>query len=415
MRELIETLGLPTLTTWIGADLLEYEHPLYVGRCGTVAQRGANFSVQNADLVLAIGCRMDFSITGFNRSHFARQAEIVVVDIDPAEIAKLGDMPDERFVCDAVARGSHRLVFLCTKMPDFERAIHGLATDDDGERIYVTTQNGLAAPQMCAALFGKDRVLAGATVVNAQRTDLGVVEVFSDVRQLNLAPLHPAAATVAREVAARLAQAGIETQVAPSADGLLWEKFVGLEPLATACAVTQLALGELRSQPIALKFLRGLFDEVFDVAHAAGAELASDAHVRRWQAYLDGPPAMRPSLAIDVAAGRSGELDWLTGEVVRLAERHAPGLGPLGHRVMNCFLDLLGVVGREKRQAVLEKRELAGRLGRHEPAVGRIAAEDDALLALALPVVAQVVGPEAVRGEVRGRPGPDDLSLVRTD
>jgi len=101
MRRLIEALGIPTLTTWIGADLLEYDHPLYVGRCGTVAQRGANFSVQNADLVLAVGCRMDFSITGFNRSHFAREAEIVVVDIDPAEIAKLGDMPDERFVCDA--------------------------------------------------------------------------------------------------------------------------------------------------------------------------------------------------------------------------------------------------------------------------------------------------------------------------
>ncbi len=103
MRELIETLGMPTLTTWIGADLLEHQHPLYAGRCGTVAQRGANFSVQNADLVLAIGCRMDFSITGFNRAHFARQAEIVVVDIDAAEVAKLGDMPDERFICDARA------------------------------------------------------------------------------------------------------------------------------------------------------------------------------------------------------------------------------------------------------------------------------------------------------------------------
>ncbi|WP_220813423.1 thiamine pyrophosphate-binding protein [Pseudomonas paralcaligenes] len=100
-RELIEALGIPTQTTWIGADLLEYDHPLYAGRCGTVAQRGANFTVQNADLVLAIGCRMDFSITGFDRSQFARAAEIVVVDIDPAEIAKLGDMPDERFVCDA--------------------------------------------------------------------------------------------------------------------------------------------------------------------------------------------------------------------------------------------------------------------------------------------------------------------------
>lgn len=101
MRALIETLGMPTLTTWIGADLLEFQHPNYVGRCGTVAQRGANFSVQNADLVLAVGCRMDFSITGFNRTQFAREAEIVVVDIDPAEVAKLGDMPDEHFICDA--------------------------------------------------------------------------------------------------------------------------------------------------------------------------------------------------------------------------------------------------------------------------------------------------------------------------
>jgi acetolactate synthase-1/2/3 large subunit len=103
LRALIEQLGIPTLTTWIAADLLEYDHPCYFGRCGTVAPRGPNFTVQNADLVLAIGSRMDFSITGFNRSQFAREAEIVVVDIDPAEIRKLGDMPDERFVCDARA------------------------------------------------------------------------------------------------------------------------------------------------------------------------------------------------------------------------------------------------------------------------------------------------------------------------
>lgn len=101
MRELVERLGIPTMTTWIGADLLEYDHPLYFGRCGTVASRGANFTVQNADLVIAIGCRMDFSITGFDRSQFARAAEVVVVDIDAAEIAKLGDMPDQAFVCDA--------------------------------------------------------------------------------------------------------------------------------------------------------------------------------------------------------------------------------------------------------------------------------------------------------------------------
>lgn len=102
LHKLVDQLQIPTQTTWIGADLLEYTHPLYFGRPGTVAGRGANFTIQNADLVIAIGCRLDFSITGFNRKHFARAADIVVVDIDAAEIEKLGDMPDLKVVSDAM-------------------------------------------------------------------------------------------------------------------------------------------------------------------------------------------------------------------------------------------------------------------------------------------------------------------------
>lgn len=286
---------------------------LYTDKSALIVGAGAVGAVLGAAL-LAAGWHVSFRVRPESFLGYRRLGLVVRRGTDETAIDR------ERFICDAVAHGSHRLVLLCTKMPDFERAIHGLAEDDDGERVYVTAQNGLAAPQMCAALFGKDRVLAGAAVVNAQRIELGVVEMYSDVRRLGLAPLHPAASALAREVAARLAGAGIDTEVAPTADGLLWEKFVGLEPLATACAVTQLALGELRAQPVALRFLRGLFDEVFDVAQAAGAELAPDTHARRWQAYLDGPPQMRPSLAIDLAAGRTGELDWLTGAVVRLAE-----------------------------------------------------------------------------------------------
>ncbi|GAB4473933.1 MAG: 2-dehydropantoate 2-reductase [Burkholderiaceae bacterium] len=286
---------------------------LYTDRSALIVGAGAVGAVLGAAL-LAAGWHVTFRVRPESFLGYRRLG--LVVRRDGRETA----IDRERFVCAAVARGSHRLVFLCTKMPDFEQAIRGLAEDDDGERVYVTTQNGLAAPQMCAALFGAERVLAGAAAIDAQRTELGVVEVFSDVCRLSLAPLHPAAAATARAVATRLVQAGIHTRVAPSADGLLWERFVGLEPLATACAVTQLALGQLRAQPIALRFLRGLFDEVFDVAHAAGATLAPDAQLRRWQAYLDGPAAMRPSLAIDVAAGRTGELDWLTGAVVRLAD-----------------------------------------------------------------------------------------------
>lgn len=210
---------------------------LYTDKSALIVGAGAVGAVLGAAL-LAAGWHVTFrvrpeSFLGYRRLGLVvRRGPSPGLDPGSGRGARETAIDRERFICDAVARGSHRLVFLCTKMPDFERAIHGLAEDDDGERIYVTTQNGLAAPQMCAALFGKDRVLAGAAVVNAQRTELGVVEVFSDVRRLSLAPLHLAAGPVAREVAARLAQAGIQTQVASSADGLLWEKFVGLEPLA---------------------------------------------------------------------------------------------------------------------------------------------------------------------------------------
>ena len=101
LRELIDRLNIPTLTTWIAADLLEYSHPLCFGRPGTAAPRGANFTIQNADFLLAIGCRMDFAITGFNRAQFCRGATIAVVDIDPAELKKLGDLPDLAIVGDA--------------------------------------------------------------------------------------------------------------------------------------------------------------------------------------------------------------------------------------------------------------------------------------------------------------------------
>ena len=92
LHALIEKLGIPVLRTWIGADLLADDHPLCFGKPGTVASRGANFTLQNSDLVLAVGTRLDFAVTGYDRKQFARSARKIVVDIDATEIGKL-DIP----------------------------------------------------------------------------------------------------------------------------------------------------------------------------------------------------------------------------------------------------------------------------------------------------------------------------------
>jgi len=102
-RQLVEALNIPVETTWLAIDLLPDDHRLFVGRPGAIAPRGANFAVQNCDLLLSIGARLDRVITGFRPENFAPHAHKVVVDIDPAELAKFGTTVQTRVCLDAGA------------------------------------------------------------------------------------------------------------------------------------------------------------------------------------------------------------------------------------------------------------------------------------------------------------------------
>jgi len=99
--KLIEILQVPVLTTWKTIDLLSENHPLFIGRPGSIGQRGANFAQQNSDWILCIGARLDFGQTAYNHNLFARGAKKVIVDIDAAEINKLQTKIDVPVVADA--------------------------------------------------------------------------------------------------------------------------------------------------------------------------------------------------------------------------------------------------------------------------------------------------------------------------
>jgi len=79
---------IPVLCSWNGADLISSDHPLYVGRPGLIGDRAGNFAIQNADLVIALGTRLSLPQIGHNYKDFARNAKLVMVDIDAAETKK---------------------------------------------------------------------------------------------------------------------------------------------------------------------------------------------------------------------------------------------------------------------------------------------------------------------------------------
>lgn len=87
-RSVAEKLGIPIVTYWNAVDLIEDEHPLYCGRAGNMGDRPGNWAIQNADLILAVGTRISIRQVGYNWKTWARAAQVIMVDIDPAELKK---------------------------------------------------------------------------------------------------------------------------------------------------------------------------------------------------------------------------------------------------------------------------------------------------------------------------------------
>ena len=93
--------GIPVMTTWNGADRIDSDNPLYLGRPNTWGQRGPNLLVAQADLLIAVGTRLGMQQTGFNWQEFGRNAFVIHVDIDQAELDKGHPRTDLKLCVDA--------------------------------------------------------------------------------------------------------------------------------------------------------------------------------------------------------------------------------------------------------------------------------------------------------------------------
>lgn len=87
-HELVKKLNIPVVTGWNSIDVIEDDHRLYVGRAGIMGDRPGNFAIQNSDLVLSLGSRLSIRQVGYNFKTWAREAYVISVDIDEAELKK---------------------------------------------------------------------------------------------------------------------------------------------------------------------------------------------------------------------------------------------------------------------------------------------------------------------------------------
>jgi acetolactate synthase I/II/III large subunit len=88
LLKLIEKTDVPAASTLLGLSSMSVDHPNYVGWLGMHGNYGTNVLTNHCDLIIAVGMRFDDRVTG-DLSRYAKQAKVVHIEIDPAEIDKI--------------------------------------------------------------------------------------------------------------------------------------------------------------------------------------------------------------------------------------------------------------------------------------------------------------------------------------
>ena len=107
LLKLLDKLQIPVVTAWNANDVLAADSPYFAGMPGTVGTRPGNFAVQNCDLLISLGCRLNIRMIGYNHFDFAKNAYKIIVDIDPRELIKptiRPDMPVNADVKDLISK-----------------------------------------------------------------------------------------------------------------------------------------------------------------------------------------------------------------------------------------------------------------------------------------------------------------------
>jgi len=88
LQQFVEKTGIPAAWTLLGLSAMDSDHPLNVGMLGMHGNYGPNIKTNECDLLIAIGMRFDDRVTG-DVSTYAKQAKVIHIEADPAEINKI--------------------------------------------------------------------------------------------------------------------------------------------------------------------------------------------------------------------------------------------------------------------------------------------------------------------------------------
>lgn len=216
---------------------------------------------------------------------------------------------------DPAEVGPVDFILFCTKTYDTETAAQAILPAVGPRTTVLSLQNGVDALERIGAIVGMEHMLGGATWISSAVESPGVIKQMSQFRRLVFGEPGGSRSERVESLFQVLEKTGITVEITEDVAKLLWTKFVFISANSSLACLTRLPIGEFRAVPETRRMFTDLMKEIEAVARAKGVRLDDDV-VSKTLAFADASaPHIRPSMQLDVVAGRRTELESMVGVI----------------------------------------------------------------------------------------------------
>jgi 2-dehydropantoate 2-reductase len=222
---------------------------------------------------------------------------------------------------DPASTGAVDIVLFCVKLWDVETAGEAIKPLVGPDTAVIPLQNGVDAHERLIPILGTSSLMCGVAQISASIVAPGVIQQVGTFMRMIFGELDGKRSKRAEELYALCIKAGFDATLSDRILTDLWIKFVLLAANAGIVALARQPVGRVRDDPDMRALLVAAYQETIDVGRAKGIALPADTLDKTLDFLGHAPPAMKPSMALDLDRGNRLELPWLSGKVVELGRQ----------------------------------------------------------------------------------------------
>ena len=240
-------------------------------------------------------------------------------------VSPKGDLhlPDIHATGDPAEAGPADAVLFCVKNRDVEGAANALKPLLGPESFAITVQNGVTAWERLADVIGRERVLPAVVRMPADIAEPGLIRHGAPLDMITFGEVSGQRTARVEALFEDLRAAGVTPQIHDNIIHDVWMKFCFQSVFASLTSLTRLDAGPLRDVAETRALWRTAIDEAYGVGKAVVPDLPEEVADAAWRMATEFiPDNVHASMLDDLNRKRPIELEYLSGDVVRLGARH---------------------------------------------------------------------------------------------